>query len=322
MEMLKYAVNKSLRLDLYQFSYLSSFAAEFSRDVKGIYNNPLWKKACSASDTFPLPSIVNELAMSLNIINSSDEKITKSEVCSRFYETTHINKEVYVDANKNRQRQRMDVELKGAVRAARDFESGFSSYRCSNTDVAINGDPLDYSDDSLVYYTDKDKKTWCFTPNTYNELLKKQVNYYTNERIPKSALVKMSNIITFMKSLSIEPSKIVSVSKAIEKLNLPDAITNEHTDVSINFVKNTTAIRGIMPQELDNLKFSNIIGVLELIQINPDYLYDKSLNLPYFLVFATLCKALHIFAQKYNDIERAERGVPTMNDIYGLLIQN
>ena len=360
MEMLKYAVNKGLRLDLYQLSYLSSFASEFSNEIREIYSHPLWVKACSASDSVPLPNMVKELAMSLNILNPSSQSIfgrgtesgqekksenlesSKSEICARLNEVSRMNEEVYINSNKERQRGRMNLEAKGVIRNAKDFESGSSSFKCSN-DLPLNGDPLDYSDDSLVYYTDENNKIWCFTPNIYEDLIKSGVNIYTNKPIPRKVVIKMKNVLKFMDSLNIDPKKIVRVSNAVDRLNAADMISNEHTDISINFVEATAAARGILPQQLKDLSPRRIYEVMKYIGFDIDYIRyhfisndaeygavcfgklgeQNSLchtHLPHSLIYATFCKAIYIFFKKYDDVFRMSNSIPSIDDVYSFIM--
>ncbi len=379
-EMLKYAISKGLRMDLYQFNYFITFASNYTDEINEIYSSPLWMKSCSASSNVPLPEAIKELAVSLNILSSEEngdstgalnsigalnsvERMVnhslKEEVCLKLREISEMglrDPQMLIDSNLERQRERMNVEInKGLMTLGAGSIGTFGSAgiskglngTCANSS-SFNENPLNFSDDSLVYLRDSvsngvsnsNAKVWCFTPNMFSDLISSGKNPYTNTPLPSKTIAKMANILDFMESLKIDPKKIVSVRKAVEKLNSPDMINNEFTDKSIAFVENISSIRGIFQQQLRKV-FEGVRNKNEGLKIyeamvsmgfDLDYLRPKrtlgpSISelkfpeiLPVSLLYATFCKALYIFAKKYNDIQRAEMGIPTPEDIITFII--
>jgi hypothetical protein len=355
LEMLKYAISKGLRMDLHQLALLTAISTELSQEIEELYSSPLWVKSCAASDNVPLPQAIKELAYSLNLGikeyekrldderftsgggQETREQILKQSICMQLKNMSQVlssdganragvsdgyGKE-YVSANITKQRNRLKSEV---LSSTQEMTSAVvnAPVSCANTtkddkSLKFMGNPLDYSEGALVFYKDKAGKNWCFTPNMYSDLIKTQTNVYTNERIPTKVIGKMINILEYMQILNIDPSKITSVSKGIDKLNEPDMISNEYTDLAVNYLINTASLRGIYPETLRSLSYEKMQYILDMIGYRIDYFRDLKSKISPSLAFSTFCKAIYVYMRSMSDLQRLEAEAPGLDEIFEVL---
>ena len=280
-EMIKFVISKGVKLDKEQYELLSNFSIKYAIEIGEIYSKPLWIKSCSASDSVPLPEEVKNLSYSANI----DITKSKSSVCSAISELTRQNPDTIVEAAISRQRQRMTVDVKSNI----DYASGKTEVMCKNFTPA-NGNPFEYNDTSLAYYTDSHKNTWCFVTSDFENILKNPYNPKTGEKLPAYFTERIQNSLNTFKSVGISPKNITPIGKAIRDFNKPDSITN----VSTNFINETimrlVQIRGIYEERFKEISLENMNYILSIIGMEQDYLIRLSQSHR----FATFCKALYV----------------------------
>jgi len=306
---LEYAINKGVNLDLYQYNIIENIYPDLALGIKEIYEKPLWNKSCSASNNIPLPDSVKELAFSLNVIkpmgndNSIDsvddvKGVYKNEVCKDMYILSDEDRrESYIQSARENQRNLIKVETSNITDRNYGLENQVQS--CVN----FGGDPSDYNKDTLVYYKDnKDNKLYCFTPNTYPDIISNNINPSTGKKLPIEVIQKMTNTLIFMRRLNINPEKIQSFSKALNSINDNDKISNDKTNISINFVLSTGKLRGVTKQHFETIieKNSNIFyNILNELGFYPSYFLQLSPTHK----FATFCKYVNFYYKFYSDVE-------------------
>jgi hypothetical protein len=285
LSMLKHAINRGGKLDMEQFTIIKTFLNELSNEIEDIYSKPEWVKSCSGSESIPLPSIVKELAYSLDI----DLTKSKSEICQDLNTISKQDPEAVIDAVKKQQSHKMS----GDLFSVNDYIKNKKTTKCSNA-ASINGDPLEYAKDSLVYYKDKNEQTWCFTPNTFIDKIQNPINDYNQETLPRHVVSKMINVVSFMEQLNINPKHVVPISSAIKRLNEEDKISDKASNRVIEYVIHYANNEGLFKRDLQALNVEQMYYILNQINYTQDYLE----MLTYSHRFITFCKALYNLFKK------------------------
>lgn len=284
-EMLKYVIARGVMLDKYQFGYLNNFSMEYAKEIEELYSTPLWQKACSGSDNIPLPSMVNALAASLNIDPSKD----KPEVCGELRNLASM------DFNKlsgmELERQREQLRLSQSINARMNKKAPVF---CKN---ANDIDPLRYTDNTLVFYTDRNNDSWCFSAGDFDELLRNPVNPITKETLPPKVLAHMSEKVSLFEIAGIKASTLKPYDESLKELYKKDTISNMKTSEAIGIVINLGTTRGITEARFRAIPYTKMIYILDMIRMTQDYLN----NLPREYQFAVFCKVLYYYFKKYPD---------------------
>lgn len=295
LDILKYVIGKGVRMDKEQLNLLNTFSNSYASQIEQIYQKPLWIKACSSSANIPLPEMVKDLAFSLNIDISKD----KPEICSNIAEISKSDAANVKNSAISRQKNRVASDLHNVY----DYAAGKTDVYCKNSS-SINGNPFEYNDDSLVYYTDKSKSTWCFTPNDFENVLSNQVNPYTGNPIPDNILMKIQSKLTYINSLGINPRKVIPIGEALQVLTKSDVITNLNTEYINETIIRLAEARGIYDYTLKKLEPYRLHYLLNIINMDQDYLEQLSNSHR----FATFCKAMYIHFKAYPD---------SISDVFG-----
>jgi hypothetical protein len=243
----------------------------------------MWVKACSGSDSIPLPEMVKSLAFSLGI----DASEPKSQVCSSLKEVSLEDKESLKKTAYNRQKIRTAMNNL----TPQDINDGRTEIYCKN--ITGDTDPLKYADGSLAVYTDNNKNTWCFTASDFSSLLENPINPVTKQPLPEYFVRHIINSLNVFKIAGVRPREIMSFPEAIDKLEEKDRITNKNTDYVIEVVSDLGKIRGVHPTVLRSTKPDMMHTILQTINMDQDYIE----RLPRSLQFATFCKAMYAFAK-------------------------
>lgn len=288
LEMLKYVINKGVKLDTEQFNLLNNFSIEYAKQIAEIYSKPMWVKACSGSVNVPLPEMVKALAFSLNI----DASNSKQEVCSSLNNISRVNPSELKKAATVRQNNRIASESLSPS----DFASGKREIFCKNVTNASEN-PLRFADASLAVYTDTSKNTWCFAVSDFNNLIETPFNPITNEKLPDTFVMHMRNSIDMFKRAGVTPRRIIPFDTAVDKLNEKDKITNSNTDFIIETVLRLGQTRGLYEQVFRNLNVSMMHYTLDNIKMDQDYLDLLSQSHR----FATFCKAVYLYVKMNPD---------------------
>lgn len=284
-EMLKYVIARGITMDKFQFNFLNNFSTEYAREIEELYSTPLWQKACSGSDNIPLPTMVNALAASLNIDPSKD----KAEVCSDLRSLASI------DFNKlsgmELERQREQLRLSQPVTSRMNKKN---TVFCKN---ASDIDPLRYTDNTLMFYTDKNSDSWCFSAGDFEELIRNPVNPITKEPLPPKVISHMADKMNLFQLVGINPGSLKTYDESLKELYKKDTISNIRTSEAIGIVINLGTTRGITEARFKSVPYSKMIYVLDTINLSQDYFG----TLPRDYQFAVFCKLLYYHFKKYPD---------------------
>ncbi len=282
LEMLKYVISKGIPLDEEQFNIIRNFSEEYVDEINELYSKPKWEKACAGSDNVPLPEFVKSLAFSMNI----DISLPKSEVCDSIRQIVSDNEEEVIDAAVTRHKDKAAAEL----RNINDYTKGKNDVYCQNI-PASDGNPFEYNDLALAYYTDKQDRTWCFIARDYDNLILNPVNPKTGEPLPRKLISKMRRSLETFEDLGIPPKEITRISESLVNIKKDDKISNERTDFIVDSIIRIGASRGIFPEFLRRTPTIKMMEILDEINMRQDYLP----LLPQTHQFATFCRALYYF---------------------------
>lgn len=287
-DMIKFIVSKGARMDREQYNIISNFSEETAVQIAELYSRPLWVKACSASDKVPLPEVIRDLAYSMNI----DMTGGKMEICNAIADTVRQNPSVLKEAAVTRQRNLVSAN----VHSAADYAKGKTDVLCRNAGT-INGNPFEYNDASLAYYTDESSNVWCFTSSEFENLIVNPVNPHTGKPLPNYLINRMQGSLGIFKSLGISPQRVVPISEAISSINKSDSINNVTTEFVNETIIRLSQTRGIFEDVLRKISLDRMERVLSYINMEQDYLPLLTQSHR----FATFCKALYLFFKKNPD---------------------
>jgi len=282
LEMLKYVISKGIPLDEEQFNIIRNFSEEYVDEINELYSKPKWEKACAGSDNVPLPEFVKTLAFSMNI----DISLPKSEVCDSIRQIVSDNEEEVIDAAVTRHKDKAAAEL----RNINDYTKGKNDVYCQNI-PASDGNPFEYNDLALAYYTDKQDRTWCFIARDYDNLILNPVNPKTGEPLPRKLISKMRRSLETFEDLGIPPKEITRISESLVNIKKDDKISNERTDFIVDSIIRIGASRGIFPEFLRRTPTIKMMEILDEINMRQDYLGLLTQTHQ----FATFCRALYYF---------------------------
>ena len=283
-EMLKYVIVRGVTMDRFQFNYLNNFSTEYAKEISEIYSTPLWQKACSGADNIPLPAMVNALAASLNIDATKD----KPEVCSDLRQLASMDHMLLSELEKFKQVEQLRLTQPVTARLNKK-----APVFCKN---AADIDPLKYTDNTLVFYTDKNNDSWCFTATDFDELVKNPVNPITKEILPAKVVGHMNDKIGMYKILGVNPASLKTYEESLKDLYKQDTISNIKTGHIINYVLNMASNRGIYEPRLRSIPYGKLIYILGEIKMSQDYISE----LPNDFQFAIFCKIIYNYLQKNN----------------------
>lgn len=285
-EILKYVINNGTKVDKDQFAILDTMSISYAGEIANLYSKPLWVKSCSASAEVPLPEMVKTLAYSLNIDTSKD----KSSICADLSKAADQSPETLKIAAINRQKNRIAAEVHGPT----DYATGRTEIKCKNYS-SINGNPFEYNDSSLAHYVDSNRNLWCFVAPDFENLVSNPVNPTTGEPLPGYVISKMRNSLDFFRAVGVSPDRVVPLGEAANFLQKPDTINNANSDKINSNIINIGQLKGIYPAFLKNITTDKIMTVLELVNMQQDYIG----SLTHHHQFSTMCRALYIYFKKY-----------------------
>jgi hypothetical protein len=303
--MLLYCAKYGVRIDEYQFEiikkrddlYIAKYQGQApSKQIKALYEKPLFEKTCSAGEKAPLPKSIVLIADSLgalkvNKIDTREPVIDKKETCENLYRLSKRDpeeiREEAVDRIKNRIRTT-------AYTLAEFTSSKLDPIECENK--PNNRDPLEYVDTALTYYRDTKDRLFCFPSFMYEDIKASGFkNPITNEDITVEARNKIENQLEMFEKLKINPNRVMSVGVAADILQEKDTINNDNTNYAINTIVNMFQARGvprtILEKGLDIDKYNQILKIIGMCQG-----YLKELEKSH--QFATFCKAMYSYLKK------------------------
>ena len=254
--MLLDAVNVGVEIDLYQYDLLSS-AADFDEleEIKKAYEQPRWKKLCSIvspEETGKPRQELKQIAFELNL----DYNMSEEQICNKLKQISLINRDDYFSAVVERQEDRMAAELASSedYLGATSMPSKKQRPRCNPKSMVIRN-PYAYGDGRMAFYRDpKDGEVWCFTSDTFSNLIHSKINPYTGDRLPDKFIETMRSQVTILREMGLfdfSHSIKDTLKEYFDRGNRPD---NKKTDYAFNTASKCLSLYGVSEERLSSLK--------------------------------------------------------------------
>jgi hypothetical protein len=291
-----------VRIDEYQLNIVgnsdSSYIPTGSRpteQIKKVYEQPLFKKACTSGEKAPLPKSLILIADSLGALKvenpeAATPKINKQETCDNLFKMFNDEPE--------RIKEDAIVRIKERIRTTAytlsEFTSGkINTIECENR--PNNRDPLEYIDTALTYYRDEKDRLYCFPSFVYEDIVSSGfINPITGIAISVEARNKITEQLAMFKKLNINPNKIMPVEVAAITLKDVEHINNDHTKFSEDTIINMFRSRGVPDNILKTLSADQYNKILKIVSMCQGYLPELETKHR----FATFCKALYSYLKK------------------------
>lgn len=253
--MLLDAVNVGVEVDLYQYDLFSS-SADFDEleTVKKAYEQPRWKKLCSIvnDEDTQLGGVRQELkqiAFELNL----DVGMTEEQMCNKFKQISLIDRSEYFKAAIERQEDRMEAELS----TSEDYVGGIKRRdkpRCNPKSMVLKN-PYAFCDARMAFYRDpKDGEVWCFTSDTFSQLIDTKKNPYNGERLPDKFVETLRAQVTILREMGLfdfDHSIEDTMKEYFDRGNKPN---NKKTDFAYNTATRCIGLFGVSESRLASLK--------------------------------------------------------------------
>lgn len=257
--MLLDAVKVGSEIDLYQYELFSS-SADFDEleEIKKAYEQPRWKKLCSIiSDKNSIGGLrqeIRELAFNLNLdMNASEE-----QSCNKFKHISLINRNDYFQAAIQRQEDRVALELStsedylGQTNLPNAEEK--PKPRCNPKSMILQN-PYAYCDSRMAFYKDpKDGEVWCFTADTFNNLIQTKVNFYTGEALPDKFIETLRSQVNILRDMGLFDYNHTVEDTLKEYFDRGNRPNNRKTDYAVNTASRCLSLYGVSEQRLSSLK--------------------------------------------------------------------
>lgn len=213
------AVEKGLKLDYDQQTLISASGKDFFEHVMKVHSTPYWRKHCSNSVEYLniIPEALISAAQSLGFTGD------KNQLCKFFSNIFLSEPKELIRSLANRQRARIGSKY-GYIG---EFQTVTPPILAISNSVV---DPYDYVDNYIVFYRDGDQKTWAWTSDHFQFLLKSKVNPSTNKSLPDQILKEVREKVAAINDLK-KPLKWEDV---IDRIIKPDSIDNDMSEAKIS----------------------------------------------------------------------------------------
>jgi hypothetical protein len=264
-DMILYAIENGYRIDDYQWKYINTLDTSVGTKIKQAFEIPYWKKDCKNEQT-PISERLRRLSFALNIDLEND----KQTVCKIIGDMAAADTTELTEAAVKRQQNR--ISSKNSY-PNEYIGNNDASLVCRNRSL-FPTNPYEYSDVELATYRDDHENIWCFSSDTFEDVLKSKINPYTLQPLPQNFINQVTRQVDLIKSLNLE-LKPVPFSEAVKDLNTNDTINNIETEKIINNTFKIALLNGISETALKNAspsilqKALNNIGIQTNLGILP-----------------------------------------------------
>lgn len=284
--MLIEGIKHGQQLDKEQFNLLSTANPDVARDVEAAYTQPYWEKVCTVDKGTVTKKLLRQSA-SLGLVSGP---ATKAYLCDQLRNFSRADHNLAVQAAIKRQKERLALEhsvLTDFVVAAPKTE--FDGV-CRMSKTKLNS-PYEYVDFAVASYRDASGTVWCYTADSFDNLVDSKLNPTTLQPLPETFILKLQNQIQTMTKLGLKPTDVKSITQALADLRKPDEISNDQTDRYISAIEKVFLINGINLESVKNLgkeKYDKIISDLSGI----DTEIRKLTQSHAYATWCRLCRAL------------------------------
>ena len=250
--MLLDAINIGADIDIYQFDLFTS-AADYEEieELKKAYDVPKWKKLCAIVSEKPRQEI-KQIAFELNI---PYEDRGEKEICNKLKQISLMDKNQFLEAAITRQEDRISTDLSSIT----DFTAGGKKpqSRCSKKSTVIKN-PYAYNDTRMAFYYDpKEEEVWCFTSDTFSNLIANKINPYTGRELPDKFVETLKAQVNILKDLGLFNFNN-SMKDTLKEYFTRGNINNKKTDYAYNTVVKCLSLYGLSEEKLNGLSESTL----------------------------------------------------------------
>lgn len=266
-EMLREAVRRGTPIDRDQFLLLSGIDRSFAEAIQREYQQPYWRKVCrsrSPDSTKPIGDRLQRISVAFGL----DPTQSKVEICNALDRLAEADPERLLQAAIRRQQGRVSTDLANL----NEYIGGTAPVLVCRNQAVTDTNPYEYNDLDLAYYRDTSNAVWCFTRDTFQNLLETKTNPYTLQALPESFQFQLQNRLDFARRLGLDSTNqsLIPFSQAIELLRQPDTIerTTEESTRYVETLVQTATIYGLSPEQVRNLTRTQMERLLQLLGIN------------------------------------------------------
>jgi len=315
-KMLLEAVNIGSDIDLYQFDLLTSVYSADYKDIEAIkkaYSNPKWKKLCAVikNDDQEARPEIKQIAFELNLDFNQNEKF----ICNKLKQISLMDKNQYLEAAVDRQEDRITAELSSTLDFS--YEGKPARSRCSSKSMIIKN-PYAYNDTRMAFYKDEEGEIWCFTSDTFSNLIYTRKNHYTGKNLPDKFIETLKAQVNILRNLGLFLFDN-TIKDTLKDYFERSTINNKKTDYSYNTVVKCLSLYGLSEEKLNSLSEislgETILNEICDVKINfLDLLTPKHQVILTTRVIYSLSKKLKNPAEFYETIGRAIIGDVSYED--------
>lgn len=240
------AINIGADIDIYQFDLFSS-SADFKEieELRKAYSTPKWKKLCSVVTEKPNEEI-KQIAFELNL----DFNQSREAICNKLKQISLLDKNQFLESAIRRQEDRISSELSTVL----DFPKGSlpPKARCSLKSTVINN-PYAYNDTRMAFYRDSEvDEVWCFTSDTFSNLISTKTNPYTGRPLPDKFLQTIKAQVNILKEMGLFNFNN-TIKDTLKEYFERNKINNKKTDYAYNTVVKCLSLYGLSEERLNSL---------------------------------------------------------------------
>ena len=292
--MLLYAVSRGINLDLDQMSLISTTDDDIAQMILNEYRQPYWRKICTGPQNVEPTKALQSLSFAL--LGQNVGEMTKAALCTQLHSLSQADPEALKHAAVERQRTRVS----SIVASVQDFVGNKPVVTCRNKTV-MQTDPFAYNDAQMSFYADRQGAVWCFTSDMYEGLLSRPINPHTNQELPIPFQHQLRSQLELLKQLGISTTAApISISEAVDNLNLDDEITNKNSQFIVETIVKTGVAIGISEGKLRSLGVDQMNAVLATIGMKQPYLPLLSPT----HAFTVFCRAAYVAIRSNSSISK------------------
>ena len=245
-EMILDAINVGAYMDRYQFMEIN-IGGNYDQinQIQLAYSDPQWEKVCRIKSDKPRQEI-KHIAFDLNL----NYELSEEKLCKKLKQMSLENKEDIFSAAVRRQEDRIQADTSSTT----DYLNTDSppKHRC-NLRTTVLKNPYAYNDARMAFYkSPKDGEVYCFTSDTFNDLISSKINPYTGENLPIKFLSTIKTQVNLLTELGVIKSNI-TVKDALKEVFEKSTINNDKTDYSYNTVVSALELSGVSKERFNSL---------------------------------------------------------------------
>ena len=246
-DMLLIAVNIGADIDLYQFELFTS-SANYPEieEIKKAYDVPKWKKLCAVVQEEDEPrQEIKQIAFELNQNYNSSER----QMCNKFRQIAMMDRSQFLEAATKRQEDRISTDLSSSIDFT--YEGRAPENKCNKRSTVLNN-PYAYNDSRMAFYKDEEEEVWCFTSDTFLNLIATKINPYTGKDLPQKFIETVRGQVNLLKNLGLfnfnNPMK-----DTLKEYFSRSVVNNKKTDYAYNTVVKCLSLYGLSEERFNTL---------------------------------------------------------------------